>query len=356
MNRELDFRFRVLRGGAIFGELHSFPTANAPVIRMNDSYMIKTSLTGTFLPSVTDVDGRVIEADWLTDEIQPVMVIDGVEHALGVYAPATVTPSRAQGAESLRIEAYDRCWRVRDNYTTSREYISAGTAYLTRIKTILQNSGIQLVMATPSAATLAEDRADWDPGTSCLTIVNELLAEINYNPLWFDANGYAVLSPAQTPTVDNIKHTLDGDDVASLIIPQISRESDYFSAPNVFTCICSNPEKDGPMVKTAENNNPQSPLSIMRRGRRIVRVVQVNNIADEDALQAYADKLRNDSLIGGETIRIQTGLLPGFGVADVVALHYDDISALCVERAWSMELRVGGAMSHTLEKVVYNLG
>lgn len=356
MRREIDFRYRVLRGGALFGELHASPNASAPVIRMDDAAEIKTSLTGTFLPDVTDADGKPVEADWLSDEIQPVMIIDGVEHTLGVYAAATVTPSRTQGADSLRIEAYDRCWRVRDLYMTARPYYAAGTNYLSPIKIILQNSGAKLIMATPTTATLAEDRQDWDPGTSCLTLVNELLSEINYNSLWFDNNGYAILQPAATPTVGNIKHTLDADDVRSLIIPQMSRESDYYSAPNVFLCMCSNPDKDEPMVATAENNNPQSPLSIPRRGRRIVKVVQLNNIADETALQAYADKLRNDSLIGGETIRIQTGLLPGFGVADVVALHYGDLSALCIERAWTMELRVGGMMSHTLERVVYNLG
>jgi hypothetical protein len=61
-------------------------------------------------------------------------------------------------------------------------------------------------------------------------------------------------------------------------------------------------------------------------------------------------------MITGETIRISTALLPGFGVADVVALHYGELAAICIERAWTMELRVGGTMTHELEKVVYNLG
>ena len=356
MRREIDFRYRVLRSGAVFGELHASPDASAPVIRMDDSAEIKTALSGTFLPEVTDADGRTVEADWLSDEIQPVMIIDGVEHPLGIYAAATVTPYRSLGAESMRIEAYDRCWRVRDLYTTNRMYLESGTAYLTPINNMIKNAGVKLIMATPSAATFAEDRQDWDPGTSCLSVVNELLGEINYNPLWFDSNGYAILSPVQTPSVDNIKHTLDADDVRSLMIPQISMESDYFSAPNVFLCMCSNPDKGEPLTATAENNNPQSPISIPRRGRRIMKVVQLNNIASQEALQAYAEKLRNDSLIGGETIRISTALLPGYGVGDVVALHYGEISALCVERAWTMKLRVGGTMQHILERVVYNLG
>ena len=61
-------------------------------------------------------------------------------------------------------------------------------------------------------------------------------------------------------------------------------------------------------------------------------------------------------MLTGETIEIATALLPNFGVDDVVALIYDDISTICVERAWEMRLEVGGEMRHTLEKVVIALG
>ena len=44
------------------------------------------------------------------------------------------------------------------------------------------------------------------------------------------------------------------------------------------------------------------------------------------------------------------------GVADVVALHYGDLSALCLDHSWSMDFQPGGTMTHTLERVVYNLG
>ena len=356
MRREIDFRFYVLRNGAVFGELHTFPAADSPVLRMQDSAAIKMSLSGTFWPDVTDADGRTVAADWYADEIQPVLIIDGVEHSLGIFAAATVTPRITQTGRTLRIEAYDRCWRVRDVYTTTRKYFAAGTKYTTAIENLLTGVDLGYVITTPNSATLTEAREDWDIGTSVLTIVNELLGEINYNPLWFNEAGAAILEPASLPTAENIEHTLDGDNVRSLILPQLSQETDVYSAPNVFTCICSNPDKTEPWTKTAENNNPQSPLSIMRRGRRIMQVVHLNNIASEAELQAYADRLRNESMLGSETIRVSTGLLPGFGVADVVALHYGEINALCIERAYTMELCVGGTMQHILEKVVYSIG
>ena len=61
-------------------------------------------------------------------------------------------------------------------------------------------------------------------------------------------------------------------------------------------------------------------------------------------------------MISGETIQVTTGLLPGFGVADVVALRYGDLFTTCIEHRWTMQLQVGGMMQHTLEKVVINLG
>jgi len=328
---------------------------SAPSIRCDNSAAIKMSFSGVFLPEARDAFGNVIPVDYLSDEIEPILIIDGIEHKLGVFLPATVTPSESAGAAQVQIEAFDRCWRVRDVCSETLTNFSAGTPYLTAIESLLTQAGITTVLATPTAATLAEAREDWDIGTSYLTIVNDLLAEINYNPLWFNASGVAILEPASVPTAANIEHTLDANNVESLIIPEISSQTDIYQAPNVFMAYCANPDKSGIWKATAENTNPQSPLSVQRRGRRIMRVERLDNISSQDALQEYVNRKRNDSMISGETINIQTALLPGYGVADVVALHYGETNALCIDKAWSMSLSVGGTMTHTLERVVYNL-
>lgn len=358
--RTVDIRYQILRHGAFYGWLAA-PADSGPTLRMDAEAEIKTALSGTFGTWVTDADGKRVEPDWLSDEIQPTLIIDGAESPLGVFAAAAVTPVESEGVETLQMEAYDRCWRVRDNNLENRLYIAAGTNYISAIEQQLVASSIPVVLATPTSATLTEDR-EWDIGTSRLTIVNELLGEINYNPLWFSAQGYAMLEPASVPSPENIEHLLSdepeeilaGADRIDRLLPQISRETDVYNTPNVFVVTCANPDKTANMVATAENTNPQSPLSISRRGRRIVQVTQVNNIASQAELQAFVDRQRNMSMIGGETIRVSTSLLPGYGVNDVVALRWKDLSALCILRAYTMELRVGGAMSMTLERVVYN--
>lgn len=342
-----------MRNGADFGFLRAI---GAPTIRCDDSAAIKMSFKGTFDPQARDASGNPIEINWLADEIKPIMIVDGQEHPLGVFLTATVTPKEENGSKQVTVEAYDRCWIVRDNYAEDLLYWPEGTFYEDAIEELLNAAGITTVLFTPTGGiTLAEDREDWDIGTSYLTIINELLSEINYNPLWFNADGIAMLQPASVPTSANIVHTLDANNVESLLLPQISKQTDIYSAPNVFICICNSPDKSGLMTATAENDSPQSPLSITKRGRRIAKVYKLNNIADADELQAYADRLRDDSLITGETIQVQTALLPGFGVSDVTAIHYGDLSAVCIEREWSMSLQVGGLMRHTLERVVYNL-
>lgn len=346
MTRVVDVKMRVLRDGAIYSEL--YPIKGAPAqLRMNDSGGIPIALSGNFAVNP--------DVSWLSDELQPVLEIDGVETSLGYYLPATVTEVETDSTRQVHVEAYDRCWKVRDNRLTRMVYFAAGTNYVTAVESLLVECGIALVLATPTTETLPVDRQDWLLGTSYLDIVNTLLAEINYKPLWFNSQGVAILEPRLTPSAKNIQHVLDSNSIKSLLLPQIEKTSDVYSSPNVFLCTCANPDRSATLVATAENNNPQSPLSVMRRGRRIVSAVNVNDIASQAALQAYANRLLFESMVGEEIITVTTALLPGFGVGDVTALHYGDTAAICIESGWSMTLEPGGSMTHTLKKVVLNL-
>lgn len=347
ITRTVDFRYVVVRGDADFCAITPIE-GSEPVLRMNDSAEIKMSLSGSFVP-----DDRV---EWLSDRIRAEMILDGTVHPLGLFLPATLQFEKTESQEAVSIEAYDQCWLVRDYSTSDSIYISAGSNYITAIQSLLVQAGISVISATPTQATMPEDRAGWDIGTGYLQVVNELLEEINYKPLWFDAQGIAILEPKSVPDAKNIQHILDEREVKSLLMPQITRETDIYSAPNVYLCVCNNPDKTTSLVATAENNNVDSPLSIQRRGRRIVKTVRLNNIASQEELQRYADILISESMYSGETIDVTTGLFPGFGVADVVALNMAGVFSICLEHSWEMQLKVGGEMKHKLERVVYQYG
>ena len=347
MTRSLDFRFRIMRGGADYGELYP-AESSSPRISMRSSNPVKTNFSGTFLPPEKDVD-------WMSDEIRPEILLDGVAYSLGIFQPIKVQRIDNGTAVNLSISANDRCWAVRDTRSESRVYFAAGTNYVAAAVSVLTGTGIAVINAVQTAATLGEDR-EWPIGTSRLDIVNELLTEINYEQLWFDGSGTAMIQPVRIPNAVNISHVLDETKIESLMLPGIQSDTDLLSAANVFVCVCSNADKSSAMTAIAENTNPQSPLSIARRGKRITKVIQINNIASQAALQAFANRQVSDSMMAGEVITAKTCLLPGFGVDDVTSIRYGDLLAICRETGWTMDLKIGGQMTHTLERTVMTIG
>lgn len=345
--RTIDFRYRVLRNGADYCRIR--PTENGwPSIYMDNDAEIRSSMKGVFLPPDADVD-------WMAVEICPEMIIDGTVYSLGIYLPATFMQRETETGTLIELEAYDRSWLARDNKIEERQYFPAGTNYVEAAASMLAASGIRTISSVSTLLTMPEAREDWEIGTSRLAIANELLTEIGYRNVWMDAEGVARLEPFEAINAANIRHSISDKDVRSLLMPGMGRTTDVYSAPNVFVVICSNPDKPDGMIAKAENYSGQSPLSITRRGRKIVQVTRISNIASQEELQAFADRQLTDSLIAGETIRVTTGLLPGFDSGQVTSLQYGKLFAICREKSWSMELKPGGNMQHTLEREVLNV-
>lgn len=355
LQRENTIRFKVLRNGADYAFLRA---EGNPSVRMMSSAEIKMSLQGAFKPDAVDAFGRTVEMDWLSDEIEPVLILDGVPHPLGVFAASKAPETDDDGRTILNVQAYDRCWRVKETRAESLVYWPAGTNYLTAVEQLLTSSGITSALTTPTDAVFATAREDWDIGESYLTIINQLLAEINYKPLWFNSNGVAVLEPMSVPRAESIQHVLtdfNPRSIEQLLGRSITKTTDLYNAPNVWICVCENPDFPAPLVAISENRNVNSPLSTICRGRRIVQKVKVDNIANIDELQKYADRLRDQSLISSETVEIETALLPDYGVDAVVGLQVGDMMSVCIDREWSMELTVGGRMTHKMERVIFNI-
>lgn len=91
MIRHISARVDILRDGVRCGSL-PFPQSSPPSVMADSASAIKTSLAGVFL--------HTGEIDYLNDELQPVLIIDGVETPIGVFVPGTVTTSsKGYGAD-----------------------------------------------------------------------------------------------------------------------------------------------------------------------------------------------------------------------------------------------------------------
>lgn len=338
--REIQARIDVIRAGAVYCEL---AFTNPPRLDASADAEIYLSMAGTFRWR-SDVN-------WLTDELQPVIRIDGEEHPLGVLQIATMrdvfTP---EGAHQISLTCYDRALRLKQTKAEQMLFLPAGTAYTTAIRQLLAGAGIALAVIAETAAVLPTAR-EWEIGTDYLAIVNDLLAEINYEPIWFDADGAAVAQPYADPDPATIQRRYAPGEF-SILRPGAEAELDAFAAPNVFIAICSNPDLPAPLVARAVNDNPLSALSVLRRGRRITTVTRVDNIADQAALDAYVQRLASDSMLRSRTVRISTGVEAAHSRHAVIALTHPDLGGIYRETGWSMTLAPGAEMTHELQRLI----
>lgn len=342
--RDIEFRVDVLRDGATVTHL-DWGDENPPTINAAKDAEIKSSMAGTFAEND--------DYNPIKDEIRPVLIVDGEEMPLGVFQAATVKESFSEFGKTMEIEAYDRCWRVQQHRVEGTHFIEKGTPYITAVQQLLTGAGVKVIFAEASDEKLKTDREDWTVGTDYLTICNQLLKEINFNPVYFDGNGACRVEKYQKPNTAEVKHKYSSRDAeVTGIMDERGQEMDVFSTPNVFIKICSNPDLDTPLVAVAENDAVFSKTSIINRGKRIANVEYLDNVASREELQALADKARNESMYATKTVTVKTMLEGNHVLGEIVAIDDEHVGGLYEQVGWSMQLTVGGVMEHTVRKVV----
>lgn len=275
------------------------------------------------------------------------------EFPLGVLL--LTSPKRKAGSTGsiLRdVEAYDQLRVLADDSYEDRYTVTAGTNYITAVKTVLDSAGItsNFQNLTATDKTLPADR-DWDPDTSKLQIINDLLGAINYRSLWFDEAGIAVAVPYVSPAVRASEYTYR-DDQDSVILPGVEHELDLFDIPNKWVVFVS--EADRPSLKSVRtNSNPDSPTSTVSRGRNIPKRIQVE-AADQASLDAIADRFAFEASQVYEGVDFETGIMPFHSDSDVLTLEYSKlgISAKYAETSWEFQLKAGSSMKHHIRRVV----
>ena len=85
---------------------------------------------------------------------------------------------------------------------------------------------------------------------------------------------------------------------------------------------------------------------------RIPQVTKVEQIADQAALQVYADRLRDESLLSTRLVSFYTPAEPGHGVGDIIGIARDELTGVYEETGWSITMAVGELMAHTARRTV----
>lgn len=328
---------------------------------LDETEAVNVSLTTT--AGSTNIHGA-IAAFTVPDLALPVRVKSRnyVEWPLGVFLLSTPHRELLKGDVLVRpVQGYDQLQVYSDDAVSSRYEVAASASYTDAVETLLGGVTADIVASTE---TLPAAR-DWDPGTTKLRIINDLLASINYRPLHFNADGRAQVKPYVSPQ-DQPPEWTYSDLSASVLGYNARQELDLFGVANQWIVVVSEP--DQPVLSsTYTNTDPASPTSTTRRGRTITDFRSSpeglggglgpdgNPIPPtQGELDAYVEKLAFEASQVYAALEFRTGLMPIHGTYDVYQITFDRmaINAKFSEHTWSMDLRGGAFMTHRARRVV----
>lgn len=341
MNKTPTFRFDIVENGVCIGQAFAL---NKPSVKCDSDAEVKLSLSGEFVLNIQD-------PNWLKARIKPYLIIGGKESSLGEYLISQADDcTDKKGVKFWQIKGMDLGRIPQRSRTEKRVLFQAGQRYTDIVQSILLELGISRIIAIQSDATLKNDRADWEIGTSRLEVINSLLKEINYQSLWFDTEGNARIQPHRQVDGTVIDHRYESGEL-SQIKPQVDISSDIYKAYNVFTAMVSSPEYEEPMIAVSVNDIPTSRISTVNIGRVQAPIEKLDDIANQEELQKYVDNLRFQSMCSTETISFRTALNQ-HQVRDIVSIHHPQASGIYQETQWKMTLSFDGEMTHTAQRVV----
>lgn len=176
------------------------------------------------------------------------------------------------------------------------------------------------VVSTTDDQTLYSDFVS-DLNDTWLTFLKDLISNAKYN-FSLDEYGRILFAPVQDIASLQPKWTFD-DGNSSILYPSISMDRDLYGIPNVVEVIYS--KGYDTYTATAVNNNPNSPISTISRGRKIVyRETDPDLIGNptKKQIDKYAEQLLRNLSAVEYTISYTHGYCP-VTINDCIRLNYE---------------------------------
>lgn len=294
------------------------------------------------------------DIDYASDRIRPYMRLKigdtFLKYPMGIFLMSSPTRREQSGSILRNIEGYDKTQILTDDKFTTRYSIAKNTIYTGAVANILQSAGITKYNI-PQSALEVQTILEWAAGTPKLTAINELLQAINYVPLYADSYGYLRSAPYVLPEERGID-TDYATDKDSVVLYGGEEELDIFGAPNKIVRYLENAERQY-LEAEVTNNDPNSKLSTVSRGRTITDVASVSDIADQASLDAYVARIMAEKKVYQKII-FDTLNMPNHENNDCLYVDYGPLGASgkFIETSWEMDLAIGGKMRHICRKAV----
>lgn len=290
--------------------------------------------------------------NWLTARLQPVHIDmeTGVETPWGVFLPVIPEIAYTPTGRTWRGKLLDKThilhmWKMSSSYT-----VTAGTVITGAVGDLLALAGQTRVAVTESARTLSGTMV-WEPGTSVLRIVNDLLDAANYRALWVDRVGVfhvdPYVLPKDRPRVAVFEQGADATHVGAWTLAQ-----DVTSIPNHVVCVGQPRGSEPPLVGEAENVSPLSAYSVPSRGRRISLLFENVEASDQATLTAIAERRLVEASTPACMLKGVRHQVQRMDLGDVVSFSSQGVQRLATVERQVVTTRPGALMESDLRAVV----
>lgn len=353
-NRQWQFEYQIYDVTGLY--LFSADVSSCTV-KNDDTADVKRTIT------LSMREAHAAQINFATNRIMPLVKLkmpDGGSQvwSMGYFLMTNPTQQRLGLTQIPRaITGYDLGLVLSQDKLVEAYSVGAGTYYLDGVRAVLLSANLPSTLLASSLATLPAAR-EWDPGTAKTGVVSDLLTAINYNPLTFDGSGNPTTNPYQDPNITAPTWAyVNGSD--GVIIPDdgVNETLDLTDVPNVWVRYVSSPDanSDGEGISLRSeyiNSNPASPTSTATLDRSIVDYAVVSDIADQPTLDAYTQSVAQQASQVYSVVTFSSGMIPLHTSMDVITLDWGQGPLKYKETGWSLELKAGGKMTHTVQRVV----
>ena len=340
------FRFELCdRDLRPIGELHPDRSGSVPSIENDTANNTSRRLRGLRLLPDEGADVHPLK-----DRLRVYMVLqNGAEYRLGSFMWADVNrPLRSWGSQ-YDADLVDLTY-ILDQQATLAHGWGRGAQITLVMFFLLFRTGFGLddihTIGEEAKRTLAEPLS-WQPGTTWLQMLTDLGNLCGFATPWFDRDGRVHID--QPPDPEIASPTIRSYDAAGRVhADSVVPSDDLLSAPNDFAVFDSGTDR----LRLGRYLLPaNAPHSFANRGFRLGLVESVQGLSSQAQADKSAANLARTRSVAFEWLTFTSTADPRHDTFDVV----EAFGERWLETSWSLELRSGGPMQHTMKRVSYAL-
>lgn len=265
----------------------------------------------------------------------------GIE-TVPLFTGLTSTPKRNIDGfrETYNADCYSVLKPIDDILTERGFYVPAEVPAPNAAARLLRKGIAPVEVADATLPTLTEAIIAED-GETCLTMARRVLDAINWR-IRIDGRGVIKIEP--DTDVIALKIGSNNDDIMEL---SITDEQDWFSCPNVLRAI------SGDLTAIARDDDPESKLSTVSRGREIWAEEGSVTLSDTESLADYAVRRLRELQSPARKVTYTRRYHPDVMVGSILHINYPEINLdgdFCVT-SQSIELTYGCATSEEVVEV-----